>query len=108
MKKKNKIVWIIIVFIFIFFLVKEKGEEEYGDLTEEGQQCIQSGGRITTGLCCENTEDFPNMCIIGACGCAPHFSHYVKICSCPDGCWDGTKCITGERTDIERGGTWVA
>jgi len=55
--------------------------------------CTNSGGTVTTKLCCVSASDFPNTCLIGACGCAPTDSHEVKFCDCGDGkCWDGTKC----------------
>jgi len=58
------------------------------------ETCVQSGGAVTTGLCCESAEDFPNTCLIGACGCAPESSKDTSICSCPeDSCFDGTECI---------------
>ena len=55
--------------------------------------CTNSGGTVSTALCCASTGDFPNMCTTGPCGCAPSSSHDVKICQCPGGkCFDGTKC----------------
>jgi len=58
------------------------------------QACINSGGTVGTSLCCKSTGDFPNNCLIGACGCAPTYSHEVKVCNCPTGkCFDGSKCV---------------
>jgi len=57
------------------------------------QSCLISGGSIGTSLCCKSTGDFPNSCLIGACGCSPDSSHQVKICDCGEGkCFDGEKC----------------
>jgi hypothetical protein len=57
------------------------------------QSCISSGGNITNQLCCQSSGDFPNTCLIGACGCAPSSSHEVKVCVCPEGeCFDGNQC----------------
>jgi hypothetical protein len=57
--------------------------------------CVTSGGTITTASCCESTGNFPNLCLVGACGCAPEYSHDVRICRCPAGqCFDGTACVT--------------
>jgi hypothetical protein len=62
--------------------------------------CLQSGGTVTTALCCNGTgsetaADFPAQCAIGGCGCAPTSSHKVKICVCPasDLCFDGHGCV---------------
>ena len=75
----------------------EQPEELPEELTEEGQACIDSGGIITTALCCESAGDFPGDCAIGACGCAPEYSHEVKVCNCGEGkCFDGKKCISFE------------
>jgi len=55
--------------------------------------CTNSGGTITTQLCCQSANDFPNTCLIGACGCAPTNSKEVKFCDCGEGkCWNGTSC----------------
>lgn len=56
------------------------------------QACSDSGGTVSTSTCCKATSDFPNLCLIGPCGCAPEHSHEVKICDCGNDCWDGTKC----------------
>ena len=57
------------------------------------QSCIDSGGTVRMSLCCMSTDDFPNMCLIGACGCSPENSHEVKVCDCPEGkCFDGNSC----------------
>jgi hypothetical protein len=50
--------------------------------------CTSTGGTVTTNLCCTSVSDFPNTCLIGACGCAPSSSHTVNVCSCP-----ATKCF---------------
>ena len=58
------------------------------------QACTNSGGAVGTSLCCASSGDFPNTCLIGACGCSPDNSHSVKVCNCPDGtCFDGTGCV---------------
>ncbi len=59
------------------------------------QACVISGGTIGTSLCCTSATDFPNSCLIGACGCAAVNSHEVKICDCGEGkCFDGSGCIS--------------
>jgi len=62
--------------------------------TEKEQSCIDSGGQVSTSLCCGLTNDFPNLCLIGPCGCSPTDSHQVKICDCgPNKCFNGTECV---------------
>jgi len=69
-------------------------ENGIADLTEQEQACMNSGGTVTIAMCCENTDDFPNLCLIGPCGCSPENSHEVKICDCgPDECFDKTGCV---------------
>lgn len=64
---------------------------------ENGKQkaCLDSGGIVATSSCCGQTQDFPNNCAIGACGCAPASSHQVKTCDCGAGkCFGGSSCIS--------------
>jgi hypothetical protein len=59
--------------------------------------CTASGGTVTNRLCCKSADDFPNTCLIGACGCSPDNSKEIKVCDCGEGkCWDSTKqaCVT--------------
>jgi len=57
------------------------------------QACLNSGGTVRTSLCCLSTGDFPNLCLIGPCGCSPENSHEVKVCDCGEGkCFDGSTC----------------
>ena len=97
--------------MFAFLLIGAMGVEECQEQPEcrdasdcgayetcmEGQclyVCEAEGGEVTTGLCCESVDNFPNTCLIGACGCAPEYSHEVLICLCPAGlCWDGNHCV---------------
>ncbi|XOB40381.1 MAG: hypothetical protein ACKKMR_03680 [Candidatus Nealsonbacteria bacterium] len=66
-------------------------------LTEMEQACINSGGKISTSLCCKSTGDFPNICLIGPCGCSPENSHQVKVCDCgPDKCFNGSECVSSD------------
>jgi len=56
--------------------------------------CRASGGTVGEGLCCGSVDDFPNTCVVGACGCSAEFSHAVKTCRCPAGrCFNGTACM---------------
>lgn len=62
-----------------------------------GEACINSGGEITTSLCCKSANDYPNLCLIGACGCSPDNSHQIKVCDCGQGkCFNGSACIVLE------------
>ena len=63
------------------------------------QACENSGGTVTTRLCCKSVEDFPALCNIGACGCLAGNSHTVTVCNCGEGsCFDGDKCIVEVRS----------
>lgn len=56
--------------------------------------CEETGGTVTTANCCKSSGDFPNTCLIGACGCSPTNSHEVKVCDCGEGrCFDGNSCV---------------
>ena len=58
------------------------------------QACAGSGGNVTAASCCLSASDFPNTCLIGACGCSPGNSHDVKTCDCGEGkCFNGTACV---------------
>lgn len=59
-------------------------------------RCVETGGTVTSGLCCAATDDFPSSCSIGACGCAPDSSHEIQKCECPGAmCFDPTVgCVT--------------
>jgi len=68
--------------------------EKAGGKTKKQKSCLNSGGTVSTSSCCQATDDFPNTCLIGACGCSPTDSHQVKVCDCGDGkCFDGSECI---------------
>ena len=69
-----------------------------GGETGKQKACLDSGGKVETGTCCQSSGDFPNSCLIGACGCAPAASHQVKTCSCGAGkCFDGNACVSSSR-----------
>lgn len=64
------------------------------------EACLKSGGQLTTSLCCKSTEDYPNLCLVGPCGCSPENSHQVKICDCgPGRCFNGEECVLIETID---------
>lgn len=64
---------------------------------QEGSEsgCISSGGIVSTSTCCKAVGDFPNLCLIGPCGCSPTDSHEVKTCDCGSNkCFDGVGCVS--------------
>lgn len=78
---------LVVVFLAVIFLMRNVSPLE--------KDCTDSGGSIVTNNCCKSAGDFPNSCLIGACGCSPENSHSVKFCECPEGkCWDGHSCVS--------------
>lgn len=76
------------------FIVENGIISQVPDAEFDGNNCLKSGGRITTTLCCQSVSDFPNTCMIGACGCSPVYSHQVQACECQEGkCFDGSQCV---------------
>lgn len=60
--------------------------------------CTDSGGAVTTASCCLSASDFPDTCLIGACGCSPQNSHEVRTCDCGEGkCFNSSACVTEEQ-----------
>lgn len=80
----------LIAVIVLLVLLSGLKNKKTADLE---QACINSGGEVRTGLCCKSVGDFPDICAIGACGCAPDHSHEVKICDCGNKCFDGSSCV---------------
>lgn len=62
--------------------------------------CTATGGTIKTQTCCASATDFPNSCMVGACGCDPQSGHDITVCECPTGCFvpgEGCfKCTTDQ------------
>jgi len=86
------IIVVIIIAIGVYYAFFQVGPTQ----TVE-QACINSGGTVRLGLCCKTTGDFPNMCLIGPCGCSPANTHEVTICDCGEvKCWDSDRaeCVT--------------
>lgn len=81
----------LLLFALLFGLVFLSGCIQTENFEEN---CIASGGALTTSLCCKSVQDFPDTCLIGACGCSPLESHEIKVCDCGEGmCFNGTNCI---------------
>jgi hypothetical protein len=59
------------------------------DASTAAALCMSTGGTITVLQCCSSAGDFPNSCALGACSCAPMYSHAVNACNCGSGqCFD--------------------
>jgi len=83
---------IILAVVLIGNFVLQYKPTSISDKKEQG--CINSGGTISTAMCCKSVSDFSNTCLIGACGCAPEHSHQVKVCNCGlNKCFDGSRCV---------------
>jgi hypothetical protein len=90
---KKTIIIVILVVIVVLALVVTYTQMS-SPVSGKDQGCTNSGGAVGTSQCCKSSGDFPNTCLIGACGCALTNSHEVKVCNCPAGkCFDGNKCI---------------
>ena len=95
MKKIITIISVIAIAGIGYWLYQSMTTPE--ELSAKEQACINSGGQVSTSLCCQATGDFPNLCLVGPCGCSPNNSHQVKICNCEEGkCFDGNTCIALE------------
>jgi hypothetical protein len=71
----------------------------------ENQTCTNSGGTVSNATCCSSSSDFPDTCLIGACGCSPENSHEVKTCDCGQGkCFNGHSCVNQEHNNNESQG----
>jgi len=89
--KKTIIIAILVVIVVLALVVAYTQMSSL--VSEKEQGCTNSGGTVGTSQCCKSSGDFPNTCLIGACGCGPTDSHEVKLCNCPTGkCFDGSKC----------------
>ena len=100
----KKIILIVIAVIFVagigYWAYQSKLKPE--GLTETEKSCLNSGGKISTSLCCNSASNFPNLCLIGACGCPPADSHQIKTCDCGENkCFDGEKCVSTEAEEEE-------
>jgi hypothetical protein len=84
--KKWLFIFLVLGLIAITGCTKEQSSIE--------KSCTNSGGKVSTAMCCKSATDFPNSCLIGACGCSLDNSHEVKVCDCGEGkCFDGSKCV---------------
>lgn len=99
MSKAIIVIFVIIIIGAGYWFYQSASPTEEPTLKE--QSCINSGGTVSTSLCCKSTSDFPNLCLIGPCGCSPDNSHEIKICDCgPDKCFNGNECVIIEEDEI--------
>jgi hypothetical protein len=74
--------------------IKLLNEEEYKVKEGKQKKCKNSGGNLTYGSCCKASEEVPNSCAIGACGCSSENSKKTKTCKCPENkCFNGESCV---------------
>jgi hypothetical protein len=94
--KSIVIVAVVVLAITISVIVyTQRNSLFFHSESDREQACINSGGTIVTQLCCQSVTDFPNSCLIGACGCSQENSHEIKVCECPeDKCFDGSGCVS--------------
>ncbi len=79
---------------FLLLAIASIGCVSQNDTSSEDAACTDSGGTVSSAMCCTSASDYPNSCLIGACGCSPDNSHSVMTCQCPEGqCFDGTRCV---------------
>jgi hypothetical protein len=87
---ENKILVLGLLILSVVLVLGCTGTQQ---TTTKEQSCTSSDGTVTTAMCCQSASDFPNNCLIGACGCSPDNSHSVKVCDCGEGrCFNGTRC----------------
>lgn len=97
MKKIILIIVVIIIAIGAWYVFKKPAIAPGPEISEQEKACTDFGGSVKTANCCKSASDFPNTCLIGACGCSPENSHEIKICDCGKGCWDGIKCVESSK-----------
>jgi len=68
-----------------------------GSTSSADERCVNSGGTVIEMGCCASQNNFPNLCLIGACTCAPQSQKTIASCSCPNKmCFDGTGCVASQ------------
>ncbi len=73
---------------------ENKKIQELKNWSMQEQLCLIPGGKVSVSLCCKLSNNFPDSCLIGACGCSPANSHQVQVCECQEGkCFDGSQCV---------------
>jgi hypothetical protein len=89
----RKLWYVALVLVLTGMVIAACGPRTTDGRLEE-ERCIDSGGTVKVWMCCTSTEDFPDLCGVGPCGCAPENSHEVRVCDCgPGRCFDGEECV---------------
>lgn len=103
-KKTNwKYLAVVIIFataagVIILWCAKPVRIQELKNWSMQEQLCLISGGKVSVSLCCKLSNNFPDSCLIGACGCSPDNSREIKICDCGiDKCFNGIKCVSQKK-----------
>jgi len=68
--------------------LKKGKKNPTGGRTSMEQLCLDTGGQPSTASCCIGANDYPNLCLIGACGCSPDNSEITKVCDCLGSCFN--------------------
>ncbi|MCX6761169.1 MAG: hypothetical protein NTZ84_03670 [Candidatus Nealsonbacteria bacterium] len=87
-----------------FKAAMEKARTDFKAVTEQEdsdkslkEASENSGGIMATSTCCKSAKNFPNLCLIGACGCSPENSRQTKVCDCGNGkCFNGSACVANQ------------
>lgn len=98
--EKILIISAIVALLLVGFVWYEysKANKNYNDNLEDPyinkiNSCTSSGGTVQVASCCAGVDEFPNTCLIGACGCGPGNTKEIRTCNCGENkCWDGEKC----------------
>lgn len=84
--------WFLPIMLIVLAISGCTGASPSGAASE--QACMDSGGMVANASCCKSGSDFPNTCVIGACGCSPENSKDTNVCDCGEGmCFDGSGCV---------------
>lgn len=74
------------------YAIPEPGTEQTESFLE--RDCRSSGGTVSIQSCCKSAKNFPDSCLVGACGCSQTDSHKIKVCDCgQEKCFNGKACV---------------
>lgn len=61
---------------------------------EGEKRCEESGGTVSSDLCCKGLDHFPNTCAGSCDNCSSEDQWLIPVCSCPGSnpCFDGNEC----------------
>lgn len=93
--KRTILILAIVVFLFLAVVLGYAVNKQVGTsgINVQKKACTDSGGIVSAIMCCKSVTDFPNTCLIGACGCSLENSRNISVCDCgPNKCFNGTSC----------------